>query len=211
MEWTNAVVSGSKTALELYIQQYPNSIHKAEAIHKIDSIDWALASSTNTLEAYKSYIAKHPNGEHIDEANTNMNTEKAKTITTKEKEMIGLVFRNFFQSINARDEEGLLSSVSDYMTTFLSKTGAGKSDVIAFLNKLYKDNITSMHWCTNNDFKITKREIGTDEYEYSVDFSALQKVEYDDGTSDKETKYRIKAKVSPDEKITELNMVKVIE
>ena len=140
-----------------------------------------------------------------------MNTEKAKTITTKEKEMIGLVFRNFFQSINARDEEGLLSSVSDYMTTFLSKTGAGKSDVIAFLNKLYKDNITSMHWRTNNDFKITKREIGTDEYEYSVDFSALQKVEYDDGTSDKETKYRIKAKVSPDEKITELNMVKVIE
>ena len=211
MEWTNAVVSGSKTALELYIQQYPNSIHKAEAIHKIDSIDWALASSTNTLEAYKSYIGKHPNGEHIDEANTNMNTEKAKTITTKEKEMIGLVFRNFFQSINARDEEGLLSSVSDYMTTFLSKTGAGKSDVIAFLNKLYKDNITSMHWRTNNDFKITKREIGTDEYEYSVDFSALQKVEYDDGTSDKETKYRIKAKVSPDEKITELNMVKVIE
>ncbi len=36
-DWTNAVVSGSKEALEAYLQKYPNSLHKQEALIKIDS------------------------------------------------------------------------------------------------------------------------------------------------------------------------------
>lgn len=38
-DWTNALVSGSKQALEDYLQKYPNSPHKQEAWNKIDSID----------------------------------------------------------------------------------------------------------------------------------------------------------------------------
>ena len=32
-DWTNAVVSGSKDALQAYLDKYPNSIHKQEAIN----------------------------------------------------------------------------------------------------------------------------------------------------------------------------------
>ena len=52
---------------------------------------------------------------------------------------------------------------------------------------------------------------GIDEYEYSVDFSAKQKIEREDEDKETEANYRIKAKVNPDGKITELNMVKVIK
>ena len=97
------------------------------------------------------------------------------------------------------------------MTTFLGKTGASKSDVVAFLNKIYKDDITAMEWHANNDYKIAKREIGIDEYEYTVEFSARQKIERTDASKEKEALYRIKAKVNPDGKITELNMVKILE
>ena len=210
-DWTNAVVSGSKAALSTYLDQYPNSIHKAEALHKIDSLDWALASSANTMEAYKLYTADHPNGEHIDEANTAMSLVKAKTVSSKEKEMIAAVFRHFFHSINERNDESLTAVFSDFMTTFLGKTGASKSDVVAFLNKIYKDDITAMEWRANNDYKIAKREIGIDEYEYTVEFSARQKIERTDASKEKEALYRIKAKVNPDGKITELNMVKILE
>lgn len=211
LDWTNTMVSGSKTALADYLSKYPNSTHKAEAERKIDSLDWLVAKKANTAEAYNLYVTEHPNGVYIDEANNNLNVAKTKNITPKEKEMLALVFRSVFRSINDRDDEGLTSNFSDFLSSFLGKSNASKSDVIAFLNKIYKDDITAMEWRANNDMKITKREIGIDEYEYSVDFSAKQKIEREDEGQETEANYRIKAKVNPDGKITELNMVKVIK
>ena len=211
LDWTNTMVSGSKTALADYLSKYPNSTHKAEAERKIDSLDWLVAKKTNTAEAYNLYVTEHPNGVYIDEANNSLNVAKTKNITPKEKEMLALVFRSVFRSINDRDDEGLTSNFSDFISSFLGKSNASKSDVIAFLNKIYKDDITAMEWRANNDMKITKREIGIDEYEYSVDFSAKQKIEREDEDKETEANYRIKAKVNPDGKITELNMVKVIK
>ncbi len=211
LDWTNTMVSGSKTALADYLSKYPNSTHKAEAERKIDSLDWLVAKKANTAEAYNLYVTEHPNGVYIDEANNSLNVAKTKNITPKEKEMLALVFRSVFRSINDRDDEGLTSNFSDFLSSFLGKSNASKSDVIAFLNKIYKDDITAMEWRANNDMKITKREIGIDEYEYSVDFSAKQKIEREDEGQETEANYRIKAKVNPDGKITELNMVKVIK
>ena len=211
LDWTNTMVSGSKTALADFLSKYPNSTHKAEAERKIDSLDWLVAKKANTAEAYNLYVTEHPNGVYIDEANNSLNVAKTKNITPKEKEMLALVFRSVFRSINDRDDEGLTSNFSDFISSFLGKSNASKSDVIAFLNKIYKDDITAMEWRANNDMKITKREIGIDEYEYSVDFSAKQKIEREDEDKETEASYRIKAKVNPDGKITELNMVKVIK
>lgn len=211
LDWTNTMVSGSKTALADYLSKYPNSMHKAEVERKIDSLDWLVAKKANTAEAYNLYVTEHPNGVYIDEANNSLNVAKTKNITPKEKEMLALVFRSVFRSINDRDDEGLTSNFSDFISSFLGKSNASKSDVIAFLNKIYKDDITAMEWRANNDMKITKREIGIDEYEYSVDFSAKQKIEREDEDKETEANYRIKAKVNPDGKITELNMVKVIK
>jgi len=211
LDWTNTMVSGSKTALADFLSKYPNSTHKADAERKIDSLDWLVAKKANTAEAYNLYVTEHPNGVYIDEANNSLNVAKTKNITPKEKEMLALVFRSVFRSINDRDDEGLTSNFSDFLSSFLGKSNASKSDVIAFLNKIYKDDITAMEWRANNDMKITKREIGIDEYEYSVDFSAKQKIEREDEGQETEANYRIKAKVNPDGKITELNMVKVIK
>ena len=211
LDWTNTMVSGSKTALTEYLAKYPNSIHKAEAERKIDSLDWLVAKKANTAEAYNLYVTEHPNGVYIDEANNSLNVAKTKNIEPKEKEMLALVFRSMFRSINDRDDEALTSNFSDFLSSFLGKSNASKSDVIAFLNKIYKDDIISMEWRANNDMKITKREIGVDEYEYSVDFSAKQKIEREDEDKETEANYRIKAKVNPDGKITELNMVKVLK
>lgn len=68
-DWSNALVSGSKFALQDYLAKHPDSEHAQEARHKIDSIDWADASNENTLEAVQLYLAQHANGEHVDEAN----------------------------------------------------------------------------------------------------------------------------------------------
>ena len=124
--------------------------------------------------------------------------------------MVASAFRSFFQSINARDEEGLRSSVSSLLTSFLGKPDATKSDVVTFMNKIYKDDIKRMNWRLDNDYKIEKKEVGDEEYEYTVNFSAVQEVEKTDGTT-AANRFKVKARINPDGEIAEMNMTKIVE
>ena len=124
--------------------------------------------------------------------------------------MISTVFRKFFQSINSKDEDGLTSTVSSLLTSFLGKQDATKSDVVTFLNKLYNDEVANMNFHLLNDYKIDKKEIGDEEYEYTVNFSANQDVE-NTAAETSSSHFKIKAKVDPNGKITEFNMTRIIE
>ena len=210
-DWTNALVSNSKSLLEAYIANHPDSPHKAEAEHKIDSIDWTTVSTTNTLDAYNTYLQDHPNGEHVDEAKDGIKSLNAKTIQPEEKQMLSSLFRHFFQSINSRDEIALTNTCETLMTSFLGKTDATKNDVATFLDKIWKNDMTNMNWHINNDYAIDKKEVGEGEYEYTVKFSAVQTKEFEDTSKNGKSLFRINAKVSPDDKISSFNMVKIVE
>lgn len=210
-DWNNAVVSGSKTALEEYLSKHPDSEHKAEALHKIDSLDWADASSRNTLDALQAYLDEHDEGEHVDEAQTAIKALKAKTVQADEKTMITSLFRHFFQAINAKSEGDLEATVAPILTNFLGKPDAIKADVVTFMHKIYKDDITSMTWRLNNDYKIDKKEVGDDEYQYTVSFSALQDINRTDDTKEKHARYKVNATVSPDGLISSMSMTKILE
>ena len=210
-EWTNALVSNSKSAMERYLEQFPNAPHKQEALQKIDDFDWETARDENTEDAYNSYLQDHPNGNHVDEANNHLKEVKAKTVQPEERQMINATFKRFFQSINAKDEDALMTTVSDVMTSFLNKHDATKQDVVTFMNKLYKDDVTNLNWRLMDDYKIEKKEVGIDEYEYTVQFSANKTVESnEDGKSDTE-RYKVNARVNPDGKISTFNLVRILE
>ena len=210
-EWMNTLASGSKSALEEYINNHPDSPHNSVALHKIDSIDWAAATTANTLESYKLYMDEHATGEHIDDCKENLATLNSKTVQPEEKEAIATIFRHFFQSINSRNEDGLASTVSSFLTSFLGKSDATKSDVITFMHKIYKDDITNMNWRLNNDWNIEKKDVGGNQYEYTVTFTATQNIERTDPSKEKSAKYNIKATIGAEGKISSLNMVKILE
>lgn len=210
-EWNNAVASGSKTVLEEYINNHPDSPKKGEALHKIDSIDWAVATLANTIEAYRLYMDEHATGEHIDECKEAFNDLNSKTVQPEEKDNIALLFRHFFQSINSKNEDGLASTVNSFLSSFLGKTDATKNDVITFMHKIYKEDIINMNWQLNNDWKIEKKDVGGGQFEYTVQFTAIQNIERSDPNKEKSAKYSIKAVVGPEGKISSMNMVKILE
>jgi RNA polymerase subunit RPABC4/transcription elongation factor Spt4/chromatin remodeling complex protein RSC6 len=210
-EWANAVASGSKGALQDYLARHPESEHVAEAKHKIDSLDWLEATNENTLEAMQLYMDQHADGEHIDEATDNIKTIKAKTVQPEEKTLVQSILRRFFQSINAKSEDELQATVSPILTNFLGKQDATKADVVTFMNKIYKEDITNMNWHLNGDYKINKKEVGDERYEYSVAFSAQQKVERNSADQPQEVRYQIKATVNPDGLISSMSMTKILE
>ena len=209
-DWTNALVSGSKSAIEQYMAQHPDSPFKALAQHKIDSMDWNVANTAGSVEAMEMYIEQHPDGEHIDEANNAISSLNAKTLQPEERMMVSSVFGGFFQSLNNRDEDALTSSVNPLMTNFLGKSNATRNDVVTFMHKIYKPDVVSMSWRTAGDYNIAKKEVGDQQYEYDIDFSATQSVSYSDNSTTT-TKYKISAKINPEGRISEMNMVKIIE
>lgn len=209
-DWTNAVVAGTKSALQQYLEQHPDSPFKALAMHKIDSIDWATAKAEGSVEAMEAYIETHPTGEYINEANEAVKGLNAQTVQPEEKQAINGTFRNFFNALNSKDEDLLTSTVSPLMTSFLNKPDATRSDVVTFMQKLYKPTVATMTWMSMADYKISKKEIGDAQFEYTVDFTAAQVVKGTDGTETKNM-YVIKAKINPDCLISELSMKKVVE
>lgn len=210
-EWTNVLVSGSKAALEDYLAKHPDTPHRGEINNKLDSLDWVDAQRLNTVDAYQEYLNSHPEGAHIDEAAENIKKVKSKEVQPEERARLNDLFRKFFQSINSRNEDRLTDQVEDVLASFLGKDGATKSDVISFMHKIYKEDVTNMNWHLANDYTIQKREVGEDEYEYQVQFSAKQNVEYSDASKNSETRYKITATVSPQMKISSFNMVKIVE
>ena len=209
-DWRNAVASNSKAMLEEYIKKYPDSHNKIVAQRKIDSIDWALAKTLNTIEGFNDYMKEHPYGERVEEANDKIQDLNVKIVQPEEKEMVSSVFRRFFQGLNSRNESTVSSTVSDYLSSFLGKQDASKSDVITFMYKIWKDDILNMNWHILNDYKIEKKPVG-EEMEYIVQFTTTQKIIRMDPTKETEAKYRVRAKIGTEQKITEMNMTKLAE
>lgn len=208
-DWTNAIVSGSKSALMDYLSKHPDSPHKQEAMDKIDSIDWAQCLKLNTSEAYQMYMADHSDGNHYEEAQIALKKIKANTVSMEERQAISNLFHNFFVSINERDEINLVSNINDNIN-FLGKQNATKQDIIYFMNRLYKQDVQNMVWSISGDYNIQKKEIGDEQYEYIVNFMANQKVEKVDEPS-ANYKYKINARINPDGKMTEMSMTRINE
>ena len=209
-DWTNAVVSGSKSVIERYIAEHPNSPFKNVAQHMIDSIDWSVAKTAGSVEALETYIESHPDGDYIEDANEAIKNLNSTTVQPEDKLLVSSVFNGFFQSLNARDEEALMSSTSPVMTKFLGKSNATRSDVVTFMHKIYKSGVSSMKWQSMDDYNISKKDVGSQKIEYTVTFSAKQTVTHDDNTIE-DSQYRVSAKVSPEGLISEFNMVKILE
>ena len=208
-DWTDALVNNSKTAFENYLKNHPDSPHKQEAMEKIDSIDWDVCCKNNTPEAYQKYMDEHNDGAHYDEAQDKLKKAKTQEVTLSEQQALGNLFHRFFVSINSKDEGGLVSTVNDYVD-FLGKASASKQDIVGYMHKLYKEDVEQMVWSLDNNYDISKREVGDEKYEYTVRFMALQKVNKTDGSTTT-TKYKIDATVSPDGKITRMTMNKFVE
>lgn len=213
MEWQNAVRSQSKVALLKYMQLHPQSVHITEAKLLIDSLDWIQAANLNTLESYKSYMEAHIDGLHYDDAKMNYDKLNDRMVTPQEEQMISSLFNTYFNSLAKEDEPGLLSTLNTVIRTFFNRQNVTKADVIQYMKKLHEaEDISSMNFLMNNDWKIDKIEnIDTGEVEYSVTFSVDQRIDRSDPDQERLATYKVSAKVTPEGKIVDMNMKKVVK
>ena len=210
-----AMQSSDPMVLQSYLDTYKDAdeAHRDSIMAHLELLkqtdqDWTNAVVSGSKEALQAYLAAHANGSHIEEAENAMKKAKSRDLQPEEKDMVSSLFRHFFQSINTRDADGLQASCEDILSSLLGKNSATKADVVTFMNKLYKEDVTNLNWFLTNDYKIKKREVGDEDYEYQVQFSAREEVQLTDGTK-KTNHFKINATVSPDGKVSAFNMSKI--
>ena len=209
-DWSNAVVSASKGALEEYMRKHPDSPHKGEVANMIDSIDYAFADRIGTMASYVQYLAQHPDGRHAAEAQEYVNKMKEKEVTPEEADLARTTCRHFFQAINANNESKLLETVTETLSSFLNRTNATSSDVLTYMRRLYSpSDIENMNWHILDDFKVEKKTTEDGVTLLKAQFGAEQHIDRTDPTREHYGKYIVSAEITKDGRITRLNMRKL--
>ena len=209
LDWNNASISATKRALEEYIKNHPDSPHKAEALNKIDSIDYATATRLNTKESLAEYLQQHPDSRHSVDVQEKLKELQETEVSDEEKELVRTTCRHFFQAINSKNEDKLLDTVTETLSSFLGRTNASSGDVVTYMRKIYSaPDIQNMNWYMLDDFKIEKAKDDLGDVVLKTQFSAEQRIERTDPSKEKYGKYIIAAEVTKEGKITRLNMRK---
>ena len=207
-DWADAVVSNTKFALERYMKLYPESPHNIEAKIKIDSLDWEAALKENTAEAFRAYLDAHVDGAYYDEARANYEKLEAQKITVEDRQVVSQLFTTFFSALAQHDEAPLSAVIAPVLTSFLHRSNATKYDVLQYMEKLWEPGIVRMEFTPNGDWAIEKQDLGDGRFNYTVNFTVVQHVDRhsEDGSHSASTVYKVTARVSPEGRITELNM-----
>jgi eukaryotic-like serine/threonine-protein kinase len=66
--WQQVQDARSISALEGFLQRFPNSAHRGDAEPKLDDLYWAKASEANSPADYRDYQNRYPNGRHSRDA-----------------------------------------------------------------------------------------------------------------------------------------------
>ena len=205
-DWLDACTSKSKTTILKYLEKYPNSAHKGEALNKIDSIDWAKAKDLDTESGYEEYTKAHPNGAHVEDAEEGLKNLRMKHLQPEEVNIVQNLFRKFFQGANSNDEEMLKATLSEVMQSFQGKKNVSSYQVVEHMRQA---NASGKNWRVMGDYKIEKRPTETEQIEYDVKFTVVRE-DSQNPSNNNPSKYLVEAKVNSEGLIVEMNMTKII-
>ena len=209
-DWNDALVNNSKYAYERFVKLHPQSVHNIEAAIKIDSLDWVAATKENTAEAFMKYITEHEDGAFYDEAQANYEHLEAQKVTSEERQMVTQLFTTYFNALAQMDVSALSSTLTPVLTSFLHRQNATREDVYQYMEKLHEPGITKMEFTPNGDWSIEKSQVGDDRYVLSVTFTVAEHIERAEEGRESSAVCKVTAQVSPEGRISELNMKRSI-
>ena len=152
----------------------------------------------------------HPDGEHIYEAKDLAEQLENKAVSSEEQLTVESIVMHFFYAIAEQNELMLTDVVDNVMTNFLHKNNATKTDVIAYMNKLYApEDIVSMSFRSNNDWEVEKVMTDDGSYNFDVKGSVDQRINRTDNSLEGFVTLKVHAVLTANQKITELNLQKL--
>ena len=200
----------SVKAMLQHLRDAERDKEEQDQLNAIDSIDYALACKINTIEAYEKYLREHPKNKRIAEVKERILKLASDNATEEEIDFARSICRRFFQAINSHDTDQLLSTVPTTMTRFLNRVGATNSDVVTFMEKLYKPDVNNLNFRIMDPFTAKH---ATDEGGSEVlraQFTVTLNIDREDLTKERFSTYNVTADITHDGLISKFNLKKVV-
>ena len=198
-------VTRDKAQLLQYLKDYPDTPMKKDILATIDSLDWEDAYKTNTKAAYDKYIAEHANGIFIKDAKDKVAVKEV-AATEEDSNMARSLFREFFLSVNGNDASRLTNTLSGEISSFMGTEKPGSGEIVSWMKRQHGENVSSVIWKLNHDYKINKREQNGAQ-NYNISFTAKQTIVHKDGRASSEN-FKITSDVTDKCKIASMSMTK---
>lgn len=156
-EWTNILTNNpTREQMENYITSHQDGFYRTTAIIQLDHIDYSMAVVENTPSAFDEYLLRHPEGNHVSDANRRL-AEFEETFTRLDDTEVcaaeQLLLKHFvlLQSDNLDIEKTIAFKLS-----YFGKDNATREDVIAYMKHTHADNKPKRF--SPSEFKVRKIE-----------------------------------------------------
>ena len=201
-----------RDSVKAMLQQLRDDVRnreEQEQLDAIDSIDYALARQLNTVEAYEKYMRTHPKSKHLEEVKDRIIELTKYNATTEEIDYARSICRKFFQAVNSHNEAQLLSTVTPVMTQFLNRSNATNVDVVTFMEKLYKPDVTNLNFRIIDPFNAKRVEGEDDTMLLRAHFTVTLNIDRTDNSKERFSTYGVTADITPEGLITKFNLKKL--
>jgi len=199
--WGRIQSSSDVYSYEQYLKKFPQGMYVDQAKNSIDSLDWVKASKKNTPEAFAEYLAAHPEGAHVGEAQSANEKIAASVPTAEEISGMKSFFSNYYAAVENKDESSVLDFFESVTPKYYGISNASKSDIQANIKKMYAKDIKQVHIKINDaSFKVTKDESGN----YHVTFPIDVTYDREDAAKTNTSSMNVTAVVNGNQKITSI-------
>lgn len=177
---------------------------------RVDSLDWTDALESNSLDGYQKYLALHPAGLFLSDAQNARNQLQRLVVTPEETSILRGALDNFLSAMTSGDAERINQMTGQSFTFCGQSEATGENVVDYYRQHLHGEDVLGVHFSLGG-VSINKRSVqGSDAMSYSLYSTASATINRSALDSVNVVQYRVTANFSPERRITSVSVSQVV-
>ena len=132
-EWAKTRTLLTQDNLRLFLKEHPKSKYTQECTYLIDSLDWEDCSLENTIDAYRTYLEQHPDGDFRSRAETAVENLENPQVTQDDRDKVRALLNDYFLALHNADGEALDTLTSEKMKSESLQLIKNSEDSLTFV------------------------------------------------------------------------------
>jgi len=160
-------------ALDAYLEEYPDGFYRRDALRLQDSLEFVLALEAQTEDALLDYLEQHPDSRFAEAAHEALKRVGKQAASEEEAKLASDCIRNHFEAMQLYDEEGLVATLSDVISSYIGKPNPLHEDIIAYMEHFHKGQDDKRLTASNFD---VQKMLNPDGTLYNVQFDLTETI-----------------------------------
>lgn len=207
-DWQAMLAGVSRSSVSEFLEKHPESARRCICENMLDSIDWAEAVSQESPEAIDTYLALHPEGQHVTEAASKKNELAMGKITPDDKALVRGTLETFLNNgMGKQDTTAIRQCCALDMESFCGTQHPTPAQIAAYAARKMEKDVIGLHYLTGADMDIRRQTMPDSSLGYAVEFTIDETMARKDPTQNTDRHYRASALLNAERKIVKLTIM----